>query len=58
MNKIDFISQPKKIHKIITINVMKFLWGVIFPYKGIDAIMIYRKKGKYIRGHIPYPKMS
>ena len=35
---------------IITINVMKFLWGLIFPYKGIDGTIIYRKKGKYIQG--------
>ena len=38
---------------------MKFLWGVIFPYKVIDVKIIYRKKGKYIQGQeIPCPKMS
>ena len=25
----------KHFHKIITLNVLKFLWGVIFPYKGL-----------------------
>ena len=36
MNKIDFNSQPKTFsYNIITINVMKFWWGVIFPYKWI-----------------------
>ena len=36
MNKIDFISQPKTFsYNIITVNVMNFLWVVIFPYKGI-----------------------
>ena len=38
----------KHFHKIITIDVMKFLWRVTFPYKGIDVTIIYRKKVKYI----------
>ena len=36
---------------------MKFLWGVIFAYKGIDVTIIYMKKGKCIQGQeIPFEK--